>query len=198
MNKIKVLVQGYAKSSKEGELASSSCVLIKDGKLNIIIDPGMNKQLLINSLKKEKLKPEKVNYVVLTHYHLDHSLLTGFFNNAQVLDDSSIYSFLGKISDHDGKIPGTNIEIIKTPGHDPFHCSVLIKTQKSGNIIIAGDIFWWPDSKENNIKKDIKSLINMKDPYMKDKKQLTDSRKKILKIADYIIPGHGRMFKVEK
>ncbi|MCJ7811939.1 MBL fold metallo-hydrolase, partial [bacterium] len=48
--------------------------------------------LLINSLKKEKLKPEKVNYVVLTHYHLDHSLLTGFFNNALVLDDSSIYS----------------------------------------------------------------------------------------------------------
>ena len=198
MNKIKVLIQGYAKSSKDGELASCSTVLIKNGKLNIIIDPGMNKQLLINSLKKEKLKPEKVDYVILTHYHLDHSLLTGFFNNAKVLDDSSIYSFTGKISDHEGKVPGTNIELIKTPGHDPFHCSVLIKTPKSGNIVISGDVFWWPDSEENKIKKDIKSLTNLKDPYMKDKKQLIESRKRILKIADYIIPGHGKMFKVEK
>ncbi len=196
MNKIKVLIQGYARSTKDCEFASCSTVLIKEGKLNIIIDPGMNKPLLINSLRKEKLKPEKVNYVILTHYHLDHSLLTGFFNNALVLDDSSIYSFNGKISDHEGKVPGTNIKLIKTPGHDPFHCAVLIKTIKSGNIVISGDVFWWPDSEENKIKKDAKSLINLKDPYMKDKKQLTDSRKKILKIADYIIPGHGKMFKV--
>jgi glyoxylase-like metal-dependent hydrolase (beta-lactamase superfamily II) len=196
MNTIKILIQGYAKSFKDYELASSTTVLIKIGKLNIIVDPGMNKDLLLKALKKEKLKPEKVNYVILTHYHLDHSLLTGIFNNAQVLDDTSIYSFNGKIGNHKGKVPGTNIRLIKTPGHDPFHCSVLVETQKSGNIVIAGDVFWWPDSEKQKI--DLKSLINLKDPYMKDKKQLIESRKKLLEIADYIIPGHGKMFKVEK
>ena len=36
------------------------------------------------------------------------------------------------------------------------------------------------------------------DPYMKNEKQLIESRRKILDIADYVIPGHGKMFKVEK
>jgi len=196
MTELKVLIQGYAKSFKDHELAYCSTVLIKEGKLNIIIDPGMNKQLLLKALKKEKISPTNVNYVILTHYHLDHSLLTGIFNKAKVLDDTAIYSFDGKIEEHKGKIPGTNIKLIKTPGHDPFHCSVLVKTKKSGNIVISGDIFWWPESVEQKI--DIKSLINLKDPYMKDKKQLIESRKKVLKIADFIIPGHGKMFKVEK
>ncbi len=198
MAEVKILVQGYAKSSKEYELASSSSVLIKEGSLNIVIDPGMNKVLLLKALKKENLSPEKIDYIILTHTHLDHSMLTGMFNKALVLDDTSIYSFDGKNSSHEGKVPGTSIKIIKTPGHDPFHCSVLIRTKKYGTIAIAGDVFWWPDSDENKVKKDPKFLIALKDPYMKDKKQLIESRKKILKIADWIIPGHGKIFKVEK
>jgi glyoxylase-like metal-dependent hydrolase (beta-lactamase superfamily II) len=198
MAEVKVLVQGYARSMKDHEAATCSTVLIKEGKLNIIVDPGMNKLLLLKALKKEKISPEKINYVILTHYHLDHSLLTGLFNNALVLDDSSFYSFTGKIFDHKGNIPGTKITLIKTPGHDPFHCSVLVKTKKSGNIVISGDIFWWSDSEESKIKKDFKTLVNLKDPYMKDKKQLIESRKKILKIANLIIPGHGKMFKLRK
>jgi hypothetical protein len=44
----------------------------------------------------------------------------------------------------------------------------------------------------------VKSLMERKDPYVKNESQLIESRKKILKIADYIIPGHGKMFKVKK
>jgi len=40
--------------------------------------------------------------------------------------------------------------------------------------------------------------MNRKDPFVKDKVALMNSRKKLLEIADYIIPGHGKMFKVEK
>jgi glyoxylase-like metal-dependent hydrolase (beta-lactamase superfamily II) len=40
--------------------------------------------------------------------------------------------------------------------------------------------------------------MNHRDPYVKDKEKLKESRKKILEIADYVIPGHGKMFKVEK
>ena len=36
------------------------------------------------------------------------------------------------------------------------------------------------------------------DPYASDMKKLKESRKKLLELADYIIPGHGKMFKVEK
>jgi len=37
-----------------------------------------------------------------------------------------------------------------------------------------------------------------KDPYVKNKEDLMKSRKKVVEIADYIIPGHGKMFKVGK
>jgi hypothetical protein len=40
--------------------------------------------------------------------------------------------------------------------------------------------------------------MNLKDPYVKNEKDLKESRKKVLEIADYIIPGHGKMFKVQK
>jgi glyoxylase-like metal-dependent hydrolase (beta-lactamase superfamily II) len=196
MAEVKVLIEGYAKEENGAEFASSTTILIREGDLNIIVDPGMNRKLLLESLKKEGLPSDKINYVILTHYHLDHSLLAGIFKNARIMDNSDICSWDGKIETHDGKVPGTDIEIIRTPGHDMFHCSVLVKTNEFGKVIIAGDVFWWEDSQEQ--KTDKESLMKHKDPYMKNEEELTNSRKKILEIADYIIPGHGKMFKVEK
>ncbi|MDP2864184.1 MAG: MBL fold metallo-hydrolase [bacterium] len=196
MAEIKVLIEGYAKEENGAEFASSTTTLIREGDLNIIVDPGMNRKLLLESLRKEGLPSDKINYVILTHYHLDHSLLAGIFKNARIMDNSDICSWDGKIETHDGKVPGTDIEIIRTPGHDMFHCSVLVKTNEFGKVIIAGDVFWWEDSQKQ--KTDKESLMKHKDPYMKNEEELTNSRKKILELADYIIPGHGKMFKVEK
>jgi len=196
MTEIKILIEGYAKKENGTEFASSTTTLIQENGLNIIVDPGMNRKLLLEALKKENLFPSDINYVILTHYHLDHSLLAGVFENAKILDDGSIYSWNGKIEEHDGKVPGTDIEIIKTPGHDMFHCSVLVKTKKFGKIAIVADVFWWSDEEEQ--KTDKESLMKHEDPYVKNKEQLMNSRKKILEVADYIIPGHGKMFKVTK
>lgn len=196
MAKIKVLIEGYAKEENGAEFASSTTTLIRERDLNIIIDPGMDRKLLLDALKKEDLPSDKINYIVLTHYHLDHSLLAGIFENAKILDNGDIYSFDGRIEEHDGKVPETDIEIIKTPGHDMFHCSVLVKTNEFGKVVIAGDVFWWEDRQEQNTDKE--SLMKHKDPYVKNEKELMNSRKKILEVADYVIPGHGKIFKVEK
>ncbi len=195
MAKLKILIRGYVREENNEEFASSTTTLIQENNLNIIVDPGMNRKLLLESLEKEGLSPNDINYIVLTHYHLDHSLLAGMFEKAKIVDSGSIYSFDGKIVDHNGIIPGTNIEIIGTPGHDPFHCTVLINTDDLGKVAIAADVFWWEDGQEQKI--DRESLLNHEDPYMKNKEQLKNSRKKILEIADYIIPGHGKMFRVE-
>ena len=40
--------------------------------------------------------------------------------------------------------------------------------------------------------------MNKEDDYANDMEKLKESRKKALEIADYIIPGHGKKFKVEK
>jgi len=193
MAKIKVLIKGYAKEINKKEFASSTSTLIQDNNLNIIVDPGMDRKALLKGLSKEGLNPEDINFVIVTHTHLDHSLLIGILKNAKILDNSDIFSFDGQISEHDGKIPGTDIEIIETPGHDQFHCSVLVNTEDLGKVIIAGDVFWWADDEEQKI--DRQSLLEHKDPYVKDEKALRESREKILKIANYIIPGHGKMFK---
>ncbi len=196
MAEVKVLIEGYAKEEGAVELASSTTTLIRDKNLNIIVDPGMNRKLLLEALEKENLSKEDINYVILTHNHMDHILLAGIFENAEVLDEGSIYSFEGTIKDHEGKIPGTDIEIMQTPGHDPFHSTILVETKEFGKVAIAADVFWWADDEEQ--KTDRKSLIEHEDPYVKDKEKLKESREKILEIADYIIPGHGKMFKVEK
>lgn len=142
MAKVKILIEGYAREEDSTEFASSTTTLIQEVDLNIIVDPGMNRELLLEALRKENLSPDEINYVILTHYHLDHSLLAGVFEKAKILDDGDIYSWDGKIESHGGKVPGTDIKIIKTPGHDMFHCSVLVPTEDFGKIVIAGDIFW--------------------------------------------------------
>lgn len=196
MNKVKLLCQGYVREEGEVEFASSSVTLIQKNNLNILVDVGMDKQLLLNSLKKENLSTSDINYIVITHTHLDHCLLVGIFENAKILDSSCIYTFDGKITDHNSKIPGTNIDIIETPGHDQSHCAVLIDSDDLGKVAVVADLFWWPDNKEQII--DYDSLLNLVDPYVKNKKDLMESRKKILEIVDYIIPGHGRPFKLNK
>ncbi|MDD4902398.1 MAG: MBL fold metallo-hydrolase [Patescibacteria group bacterium] len=191
---IKILVKGYAKEKNGSEFASSTVTLIRENGINVIVDPGMDRKKLLAALKSEGLPAAKINFVILTHNHSDHILLAGIFFQAKVLDNVDIFSWDGKIAGHQGKVPGTDIKIIKTPGHDQFHCSVLVPTKKFGKVAVAGDVFWWPDNQKQ--KTDRKSLIKLKDPYVKNKKDLLASRKKILAIADYIIPGHGKMFKV--
>ena len=48
MAKVKILVEGYA--IKKSGKATSSCVLIIDGEMKIIVDPGMDRQKLLEGL----------------------------------------------------------------------------------------------------------------------------------------------------
>lgn len=148
MAKIKILVKGYVRKKGGEEFASSTTCLIQVDNLNVIVDPGMDRGALLNGLAKEGLEPKDINFVVLTHTHLDHCLLTGIFENAKVLDDSDLFSFDGKTFEHQGRVPNSDIEIIATPGHDQFHCSVLVETEDLGKVVVAGDVFLWTDEEE--------------------------------------------------
>jgi glyoxylase-like metal-dependent hydrolase (beta-lactamase superfamily II) len=192
----KVLIKGYAREEEDAEYVSCTTTLVKDNNLNILVDPGMNKPLLKESLSKENLSFEDIHYVILTHTDTDHMLLTALFTKAKVVDAWQIYTFDGKIVSHEDKIPGSFIKLLKTPGHSNSHTAVILENTSKGTVVIAGDVFWWWDSEEQ--KTDYESLISKKDPYTSDKEKLISSRKKVIEIADYIIPGHGEMFKVDK
>ena len=61
-------------------------------------------------------------------------------------------------------------------------------------MIVAGDVFWWWSDEEQRTNRE--GLLGREDPYVKDAAALKKSREELLALADYIIPGHGKMFQV--
>ena len=65
-----------------------------------------------------------------------------------------------------------------------------VKSADQGVIVIAGDLFEkFEDLKDDTIWKEAGS----EDPELQAK-----NREKVLKMADFVIPGHGAMFPVSK
>jgi len=193
MNKVKVLVEGYAKEyGSGGYQASSSVTLIETDLVKIVCDPGINLDLLSQSLAKEDLRYAEIDYVFLTHTHIDHAYSLALFNKAKVVDYELIYDN-DKELPHHGKLGKSGLEIISTPGHSDDHCSLVVPTEK-GVYVAAGDVFWWIDDEEQ--KTDRKSLLSHRDLIAVDSKALIKSRKKVLEVADWVIPGHGKVFRV--
>lgn len=187
MNKVKVLIEGYAKVNPDGTWdATSTTTLIDTGKHKIIMDPGCHRQLLLQALIKEGLKTGDIDYVFISHYHPDHCTLMGIFENATVFD--SIQWQKGPVGGESGTVlPDTDIQIIKTPGHAPEHASLLVPTNK-GKVLVAADVFWWAEDEEQRVD------IKKHDDFASDQETLKLSRSHALSIADYIIPGHGKRF----
>lgn len=189
-----ILVEGYARREGRIWFASPTTVLIRDSGKWILVDPGANRQLLLQAFARRNLPLEAIDAIFLTHCHLDHLLNIRLFPDKEVYDgytrnrDDQIEGY----ADH---IPGTRLQVIPTPGHAPEHCSLLFAPGRE-NVIIAGDVFWWQTGVEQRI--DRESLLNLEDPYAQDREALRNSREQILALADYIIPGHGKMFKVQK
>ncbi|MBU1037100.1 MBL fold metallo-hydrolase [Patescibacteria group bacterium] len=183
MAEVKILIEGYA-ADYVGGRSCSTITLVQDNNLNIVVDPGTlpNQKMLVAKLKKVGLNVDEINIVFITHSHMDHYRNIGMFKNAKSLDHWGWWQ--GDVWKEYKNPLSDNIKVFKTPGHSYDSVTLLVKT-KDGTVAICGDVFW---------KKDFPA----KDPYASDKKKLQQSRKRILKIADYIIPGHGKIYKVNK
>lgn len=195
MATLKILTEGYARKLQNGWVASSTTCLITSGSRKIITDPGCHRVKLLEALKKERLTTADIDYVFLSHCHPDHILLAGIFEKAKsVTYDTNLIYDNDSLIEFEPHSLGSDIEIIQTPGHVLEHISLLVSTEE-GKIAIAGDAIWWLEDEEQNF-----------DIYQKDHSQakgmdmttLIESRKKVIELADYIIPGHGKMFKVDK
>jgi len=194
MAKLKVLIEGYAKKIDRGWLASSSVVLVKSNGKNIIADPGCNREKLLKALKTENLELSDIDFVFLSHGHVDHILLAGIFENANIVTFENLMYEKDMQLEFNERLLGSDTCVVETPGHTAEHCSLVVETD-AGVYFIAGDVFWWADGEKQKI--DI-NKIDEAHPKELNMDKLIESRKRILEIADYVIPGHGKMFKVKK
>ena len=196
MAKIEVLVEGTARQSHDGLwVANSSCTLIREAGRLILVDPGQDPAPLLRALKTRGIEPARINFIFLTHHHLDHIVNIRLFPKADVAMGDLLASGekSGIISN---LLPGTRIRLLPTPGHCDEHWSLITTTEDQTRVAIAGDAFWWLDGQQQLL--DRNSLVNLDDPTGRDVVRLRDSRKLLLENADYIIPGHGSGFQVPR
>ena len=195
MAQVKILLKGYTseesgtQTTKESdsspeEKTQCTITLIQDKDINMVVDPGTVKdqKRIIDALKKEGLDIEDINFVCITHSHMDHYRNIGMFPDAKALDFWGIWE-KDTVDDWNPKFT-KDIEIIKTPGHDRTNITLLVKTEK-GIVAVVGDVFWKEDEPKD-------------DPYADDMEKLKNSRKLVKEKANFIIPGHGDIYEVKR
>lgn len=196
MPKIDILIQGVADFSKEIWFDYCSTTLITTSKgERIIVDPGSNRTLLLEKLNEHNLHIDDIDYVFITHSHLDHSLLSGIFPKAIVVTGSQWWKNGIEIHNHDGSYFGKDVQIVKTSGHSHSDSYLVVNTEKQ-KVCIAGDLFWWDQAE---IQEEIlNKIIAHQDRFAIDMEKLKIVRQTILNIVDYVIPGHGKPFIINK
>jgi glyoxylase-like metal-dependent hydrolase (beta-lactamase superfamily II) len=182
---VEILLKGYYSLCETSGRACSTITLVEDEGLRIVVDPGAlsDPELLFRELEKRNLSAGDIDVVFITHAHMDHFKNLGLFPGAAVLDYWGRWQ--GDLwTKSTGEI-NKNIRAAATPGHSYDSVSLLVKTT-GGTIAICGDVFWDSSFPEHPAD----------DPFASDAELLAKSRKKLLEIADYIIPGHGDIFEV--
>ncbi|MDD5103294.1 MAG: MBL fold metallo-hydrolase [Candidatus Peribacteraceae bacterium] len=198
MVEVKVLLVGKHEKVPEGTYANSTITLIRAGEKNILVDAGSfgDKENLIESLGKEGLSPDDIHTVVVTHLHLDHTANLDLFRNADIVTKHSPVSsglvFHGS-NNIVSRVDVENLEIVPgvktilTPGHVEAHISVVAVTS-DGTYVICGDAI----QKSNQID------IHVKPEKVWNLEAFENSRKLILEVADYVVPGHGGVVQIKK
>ncbi|KAF4528469.1 hypothetical protein B566_EDAN015931 [Ephemera danica] len=191
---IEVLFNGYShvEDSTGDVIANCTSTLIRGRKFNVLVDTmtAWDREKLLNALLP--MTPNDIHYVVCTHGHSDH-----VGNNNLFLDAIHIVGFSMSCKDRYFNFsfdkgqefliePG--IRVVPTPGHTATDVSVLVDTATHGCVAITGDLF----EKEEDITDPSlwQNLGGSEQPQLQQA-----SRDRILAIANYIVPGHGPMFK---
>lgn len=191
---VAVLKPGYARwDGYASQRACGTITLVRSHK-NCIVDLGMpgDKEIILKQLKTQHLAPKDIDFVILTHSDVDHIGNLNLFPDAIFIGGNDVIQ-----GDHfleffkEKYAVDENVSVLHTPGHDNRSISVLVKTAK-GLVAITGDLFEY--------NKDWLTVDTSKawEPWSQDPEKQNASRKKIWSIADFIVPGHGDIFKVDK
>jgi glyoxylase-like metal-dependent hydrolase (beta-lactamase superfamily II) len=197
---VTVLVAGYLSYDKyhpeHGQRAAQSSVtLVQVAGRTILVDTGQEDDQLLAGLQAAGVRPEEVDTVVITHTHGDH------YKSLRVLPNAAVYSsgpehhawrsrgsadkeILGRmVPVAAGIAPG--VRLLLTPGHTTGSATVLVA--QAGQIVaIAGDAV------------DSRDFFLRREPSHNTLDSAAERRnfELLAAIADVIVPGHGRPFRL--
>jgi glyoxylase-like metal-dependent hydrolase (beta-lactamase superfamily II) len=191
----------------------SSTTLVLAGEMKIIVDPSSkySREKIVNALERLGLRPEDIDTVVLTHYHLDHVANYAMFRNARFFIHGNelerIGSLAGKltlavlkavmrefgfsIGDFAGRLhplselkTKSSLKVIETFGHTGGSISLCVSGKK--RIVISGDALTRMSFAEEFSGQ----------PQNGDKAADLYSRSfaRVLESGEIIVPGHDRPF----
>lgn len=176
--------------------ATGTCTLIMSDGIKVLVDTmgPWDQQKLCELLKSKGVSPPDINHVICTHGHPDHTGNLNLFTSCtQHVVGLSVYHkdkyTLHPFEDGTPLTISPKIQVIQTPGHTLSCVSVLIEdVENYGRVVVAGDLF----ESQNDLTDD-KIWMDAGSENPELQKQ---NRMKVLSLADYIIPGHGDIFKV--
>ena len=149
------------------------CYLLEHEKGRVLVDTGVANegpavvqpdQYIVKQLEKLGLTPDDIDYVVLTHMHVDHAAFMSEFKNSTFIirreelkmawwpdhfEGGYVYSQYCDTRDCSFIQPRDNetfdvfgdgsIQLIDTRGHSRGHQSVLVNLKNDGHFVIVGD-----------------------------------------------------------
>jgi glyoxylase-like metal-dependent hydrolase (beta-lactamase superfamily II) len=191
---VKVIQAGYSKWIASTQQRADGTITLVKGLTNAIVDTGgpWDKQAILSALRREGIRPGNINYVICTHGHSDHTGNNNLFPNATLVFSydvckGDLYTLHDFAHGQPYKVDD-NIEVIPTPGHTTQDISVIVKT-KQGVIAIVGDLFECMEDLENeSLWRSFSEMPELQ----------KTNRERVLNLADFIVPGHGEMFRVGK
>ncbi|UCG69011.1 MAG: MBL fold metallo-hydrolase [Thermoplasmata archaeon] len=192
---IKIIKPGILVRNNLGMIlqASSTVTLVKIDGHNIIVDtgvPGEGKSIL-QGLSNHGLSKDDIDTVINTHLHGDHMGNNALFKKAKFIAHAKEFPARLKnviVIEEDFQF-SKNIKIIETPGHTHGSISVIVyDSEKNITYVVSGDAL---PIKDNYIQW-VPPGINF------NPKIALASMKKIVQIADYVIPGHDDILPIKK
>ena len=164
----------------------ASAHLIDTGDGLILIDVGYSDTLflLINSIYKLGFSPYDIKYIILTHWHGDHTEAT-----AALSDLTGAKTFIGRkdakkaekyfIADallKDGDVislGNTRIEVMETPGHTEGTISLFYETEENG---ITYKVGTFGGAGANTLVKERFDYDNCREDYFNSLKRLKEKK----------------------
>jgi len=193
MAQVVVLRPGYAYTDSKGRFHAGATVsLVIASDVRLLVDSGgpAERELIVEALARHNLRTGDIDYVVVTHGHIDHVGNLNLFPNATcfMAHDRSHADQFETLDFSGGPLEiAPDVHLMATPGHTSEDLSVLVTTS-DGVVAIVGDLFENADDQEGDAWL----------PFSRDPPEQRRNRAAILARADFIVPGHGDRFAISR